>query len=150
MLEKVYSNDLLAAAGSIPKARRLENPDATARRHSRVCGSEVTVDLKLEDGIVADFAVEAKACALGQASSSLMAQTIIGATPDELRTLHAEMRAMLKEGGPVPTGERFADLAKLEPIRDYPARHASTLLVFDAVVDCLDQIEARDSVQSPE
>ncbi|NHK28574.1 iron-sulfur cluster assembly scaffold protein [Parvularcula flava] len=142
MIEKIYSNALLEAAGSIPKARRLDEPDATARKYSRVCGSEVTVDLKMVDGVVSDFAVSAKACALGQASSSLMAKTIIGSTPDELRTLHAQMVAMLKEEGPVPTGERFAELSKLEPIRDYPARHASTLLVFDAVIDCLDQIDA--------
>lgn len=140
MLEKVYSNALLEAAGSIPKARRLDDPDATARKVSRVCGSEVTVDLKLEGGVVSDFAVVAKACALGQASSSLLAKTIIGATPAELRTLHHEMRAMLKDDGPVPSGARFAELAKLEPIREYPARHASTLLVFDAVIDCLDRI----------
>lgn len=142
MIEKIYSNALLEAAGSIPKARRLDDADATARKYSRVCGSEVTVDLKMADGVVSDFAVSAKACALGQASSSLMAKTIIGASPEELRMLHAQMVAMLKEEGPVPTGERFAELSKLEPIRDYPARHASTLLVFDAVIDCLDQIEA--------
>jgi len=145
MIEKIYSNALLEAAGSIPKARRLEEPDATARKYSRVCGSEVTVDLKMAAGVVSDFAVSAKACALGQASSSLMAKTIIGASPDELRMLHRQMAAMLKEEGPVPTGERFAELSKLEPIREYPARHASTLLVFDAVIDCLDQIEAAKS-----
>ncbi|GGD19034.1 iron-sulfur cluster assembly scaffold protein [Aquisalinus flavus] len=142
MIEKIYSNALLEAAGSIPRARRLDDADATARKFSRVCGSEVTVDLKLEEGVVSDFAVSAKACALGQASSSLMAKTIIGATPEELRMLHRQMVAMLKEEGPVPAGERFAELAKLEPIREYPARHASTLLVFDAVIDCLDHIEA--------
>ena len=149
MLEKVYSNALLEAAGSIPKARRLDDPDASARRVSKVCGSEVTVDVKLADGVVSDFAVVAKACALGQASASLLAKTIIGATPGELRTLQREMRAMLKEDGPVPSGSRFAELAKLEPIREYPARHASTLLVFDAVVDCLDQIEAGDRLGQP-
>lgn len=145
MIDSIYSDRLLEAAGSIPKARRLDNPDAAARKHSRVCGSEVTVEIKLDDGVVTDFAVTPKACALGQASSSLLAGTIIGASPQELRAVHAEMKAMLKEGGPAPTGERFAELAALEPIRDYPARHASTMLVFDAVIDCLDQIDAKNT-----
>lgn len=142
MLSKIYSDDLLAAAGNLPPAGRLEAPEATSTKRSRVCGSEVTVDLSLTDGTVSAFAIEAKACALGQASASLVAETIIGATPAELRGLRDQMIAMLKEDGPPPTGARFEGFAKLEPIRAYPARHASTLLVFDAVVDCLDQIDA--------
>ena len=102
----------------------------------------MTVDLKLDDGKVSDFAHDVKACALGQASSSVMARNIIGATPDELRAVRQAMIAMLKENGPPPTG-RFEDLKYLEPVRDYRARHASTLLTFDAVVDCLDQIEKK-------
>lgn len=142
MLNDLYSGKLLEAAGAIPPARRLDAPDASAKKVSRVCGSEVTVDLKLEDGHVADFGLEAAACALGQASASLVARHIVGATPKELRRLRDEMRAMLKADGPPPSGERWADLAILEPIRAYPQRHASTLLVYEAVVDCLDQIAA--------
>ncbi len=93
-------------------------------------------------GVVTDFAHDVKACALGQASSSLMARHIIGATGEELRRARDEVRRMLKENGPPPTG-RFADAAVLEPVRDFRARHASTMLTFDAVVDAVGQIEAK-------
>ena len=142
MLNDVYNKRILELAANIPRQGRLAHPDASATAHSRLCGSTVTVDLVLRDGKVADFAHEVKACALGQASSSIMARTIIGATPDELRQVRADVRRMLKENGP-PPGGRWADIAVLEPVRDYKARHASTLLTFDAVVDALDQIEAR-------
>ncbi len=99
------------------------------------------VDLKVEGDRVTDFAHDVKACALGQASSSIMARTVVGASAPELRALRDTMRRMLKENGPPPDG-RFEDFRYLEPVRDYKARHASTLLTFDAVVDCLDQIEA--------
>jgi NifU-like protein involved in Fe-S cluster formation len=90
---------------------------------------------------VSDYAQELKACALGQASASIMARNILGSSPQELRELREAMRKMLKENGP-PPGGRWADLAVLEPVRDYKARHASTLLAFDAVVDALGKIEA--------
>ena len=144
MLNDVYNKRILELAANIPRQGRLAHPDASATAHSRLCGSTVTVDLVLRDGKVADFAHEVKACALGQASSSIMARTIIGATADELRHVRADVRAMLKENGP-PPGGRWADIAVLEPVRDYKARHASTLLTFDAVVDALDQIEARQN-----
>ena len=89
-----------------------------------------------------DFAHEVKACALGQASSSLMARHVVGATADELREVRDTVRRMLKENGPAPQGE-WADLAVLEPVRDFKARHASTLLTFDAVVNALDQVAAK-------
>jgi NifU-like protein involved in Fe-S cluster formation len=116
----------------------------------------VTVDLAVRNGHVADFAHDVKSCALGQASSSIMARNIIGSTPDELRALRLEMRAMLKENGPPPRG-KWADLAILEPVREYKARHASTLLTFDAVVSALDAIDtsaketqlARETVTAP-
>ena len=142
MLNDIYNRRILELAAGIPRIGRLEHPDASATAHSKLCGSTVTVDLKLEDGRVSDFAHDVKACALGQASSSIMASHILGATPDELRALRETMRAMLKEGGPPPEG-RWADLSVLEPVKDYKARHASTLLTFDAVVDAVDQIEAR-------
>lgn len=142
MIGEIYSDRILAAASSIPPARRLEAPDASAKKVSRVCGSEVEVDLKMDGERVADFGMEARACALGQAAASITAQNIIGARADELYKLRDEMRAMLKEGGPPPSGERWADLAALEPIRDFPQRHASTMLVFEAIAACLDEISS--------
>ncbi|AXK79483.1 iron-sulfur cluster assembly scaffold protein [Pseudolabrys taiwanensis] len=142
MINDVYNARILELAGNIPRLGRLAAPDASATAHSKLCGSTVTIDLKLEDGQVSDFAHDVKACALGQASSSIMARTIVGSKPAELRELRETMRKMLKENGPAPTG-RWADLAVLEPVRDYKARHASTLLTFDAVVSALDQIEAK-------
>lgn len=140
MLDDIYNAKILEFAGNIPRLGRLDTPQATAKAHSRLCGSTVVVDLNVADGKVSDFAHDVKACALGQASASIMAQHVIGATPDELRELRETMRAMLKEHGPAPEG-RFEDLKFLEPVREYKARHASTLLTFDAVVDALDQIE---------
>ncbi|HEY0386691.1 MAG TPA: iron-sulfur cluster assembly scaffold protein, partial [Pyrinomonadaceae bacterium] len=104
--------------------------------------STVTVDLKMDGDEVTDFAHEVKACALGQASSSIMARYVIGAKADELRNLRETVRKMLKENGAPPEG-KWADIAVLEPVRDYTARHASTLLTFDAVVDAVNQIEAK-------
>jgi NifU-like protein involved in Fe-S cluster formation len=142
MLDSIYNKRILELAGDIPRLGRLEAPDASARAHSKLCGSTVIVDLSLRDGRVSDFAHDVKACALGQASSSLMARRVIGATPAELIDLRDTMRRMLKESGPPPAG-KWSDFAALEPIRDYKARHASTLLTFDAVVDALQQIEAK-------
>lgn len=143
MLDDIYNRRILELAADIPRLGRLENPDASATAHSRLCGSTVTVDLVLgEDGRVADFAQEVRACALGQASSSLMGRHVVGASADELRGVCAAMRSMLKENGPAPGGA-WSDLAVLEPVRDFKARHASTLLTFDAVVDALDQIAAK-------
>ena len=139
-MDDIYNARILEFAANIPRIGRLDQPQASARAHSKLCGSTVTVDLQLDGGVVSDFAHDVKACALGQASSSIMARTIIGATPAELRAVREAMLAMLKENGPPPEG-RFAECRYLEPVRDYKARHASTMLTFDAVVDCLDQIE---------
>lgn len=140
MLNEIYNRRILELAADIPRLGRLARPDATATAHSRLCGSRVIVDLAVSGGRVTDFAHEVKACALGQASSSVMARHIIGTTPDELRALRQTMQAMLKEGGAPPTGP-WADLEALLPVRDFKARHASTLLTFDAVVDALNQLE---------
>lgn len=142
MLDDIYNAKILEYAGNIPALGRLAEPDGTAKAHSKLCGSTVIVDLKLADGKVSEFAHDVKACALGQASSSIMARTIIGSTPDELRKLRSAMTAMLKENGPAPEG-RFAEFRFLEPVRDYKARHASTLLTFNAVCDALDEAEAK-------
>lgn len=142
MINELYSDGILDAAAAIPPAHRLDAPQATAKKVSRVCGSEVEVDLSLEDGVVSAFGMSARACALGQASTSIVARNIIGASVEELYRLRDDMRAMLKEGGSPPSGDRWKDLGLLETIRDYPQRHASTLLVFEAVAECLDQIAA--------
>ncbi|HEX9905441.1 MAG TPA: iron-sulfur cluster assembly scaffold protein [Propylenella sp.] len=142
MLDDIYNKRILEFAGSIPRLGRLPAADASATAHSRLCGSTVTVDLKMDGDTVTDFAHEVKACALGQASSSIMARNVVGATAGELRAVRETMLKMLKENGPAPEG-RFADLKFLEPVRDYKARHASTMLTFDAVVDAVGQIEAR-------
>jgi NifU-like protein involved in Fe-S cluster formation len=142
MLNDVYNEKILELAGNIPRLGRIERPDASATAHSKLCGSTVTVDLKVADDEVTDFAHDVKACALGQASSSIMARHVIGAKTDELRQLRETVRKMLKENGPPPSG-KWADIAVLEPVRNYKARHASTLLTFDAVVAALDKIDAQ-------
>src|SRR6185312_9108784 len=142
MLNEVYNERILELAGNIPRLGRLPQADASATAHSKLCGSTVTVDLKMDGPVVTDFAHDVKACALGQASSSLMASHVVGSNADELRDLRETMRKMLKENGPPPSG-KFAEFAVLEPVRDYKARHASTMLTFDAVVDAIGQIEAR-------
>ncbi len=141
MLDKVYNAKILELAGNIPRLGRLTQPGATAKAYSKLCGSTIVVDLTLREGKVADYAHELKACALGQASASIMARNVIGSTPQELRAVREALRRMLKENGPPPDG-RWADLAVLEPVRDYKARHGSTLLAFDAVVDAVDKAEA--------
>lgn len=140
MLNDIYNQRVLELAADIPRQGRLKTPQASAKAHSRLCGSTIIVDLCVEDGKISDFAHEVRACMLGQASSSLMARQIVGATPAELRALRETMTAMLKAGGPPPQG-KWAEFSVLEPVRDYKARHASTLLTFDAVVDALGQIE---------
>jgi NifU-like protein involved in Fe-S cluster formation len=142
MLSEVYNKRILELAGNIPRLGRLATPDASATAHSRLCGSTVTVDLRMDGDTVTDFAHEVKACALGQASSSIMAHHIVGAKAPELRKLRETVRQMLKENGSPPDGN-WADIAVLEPVRDYKARHASTMLTFDAVVSAIDQIEAK-------
>ena len=142
MLNDVYNTRILELAGNIPRLGRLEQPDGTATAHSKLCGSTVTVDLKMTGDTVTDFAHDVKACALGQASSSIMARHVVGAKAEELKKLRETVRRMLKENGAPPTGE-WADIAVLEPVRDYKARHASTLLTFDAVAAAIDQIEAK-------
>jgi NifU-like protein involved in Fe-S cluster formation len=142
MLNDVYNQRILELAADIPRLGRLADPDATATAHSKLCGSTVTVDLKMDGDVVTDFAHEVKACALGQASSSIMARHVVGAKAQELRALREDVRRMLKENGAPPKGE-WSDLAVLEPVRDYKARHASTMLTFDAVVAAIDQIEKK-------
>jgi NifU-like protein involved in Fe-S cluster formation len=135
MLNDIYSRRILELAADIPHLGRLSDADASASAHSKLCGSTVTVDVKLDGDVVA-------ACALGQASSSIMGRHVIGSTLEELRDIRETATRLLKAGGDVPQG-KWEDLRVLEPLRDYKARHASILLTFDAVVDALNQIEAR-------
>lgn len=141
-LSDIYSARILELAGSLPKAMRLGAPDASATAHSKLCGSTVTVDLALTDGRVTGFGQTVRACVLGQGTAAVMAHTIIGSTPSELREVANTMRSMLKAGGEPPDG-RWADLAAFAPVREVKGRHASTLLVFDAVERALELAEAK-------
>jgi NifU-like protein involved in Fe-S cluster formation len=142
MLNDIYNKRIIELAGNIPRLGQLASPDASATAHSKLCGSTVKVDIKMEGPVVTDFAHQVKACALGQASSSIMASHVVGSTASELRELRETVRKMLKENGSPPHG-KWADIAFLEPVRDFKARHASTMLTFDAVVDAIGQIEAK-------
>jgi NifU-like protein involved in Fe-S cluster formation len=144
LLNDIYSPRILELAANIPATERLEQPDATATAHSKLCGSTVSVDLTMEGETVTGFGQTVKACLLGQASSSIMARNIVGSSAGELRAVGDTMRRMLKENGPPPEG-KWDDLKILEPVRDYKARHASTLLVFDAVEEAIRQIEAGEA-----
>ncbi|MDR3461767.1 MAG: iron-sulfur cluster assembly scaffold protein [Beijerinckiaceae bacterium] len=140
MLNDIYNQRILELAGNIPRQGRLDAPQASAKAHSKLCGSTIIVDLAMRDGKVVDFAQDVKACALGQAAASIMGRHVIGATGAELRAVRDRVRAMLKDNGPPPEGA-WAEAAVLEPVRDYKARHASTLLTFEATVDAVEQIE---------
>jgi NifU-like protein involved in Fe-S cluster formation len=142
MLNDVYNRRILELAADIPRSGRLPHPDASATAHSKLCGSTVTVDLAMKGDRITDFGHDVRACALGQASSSIMARNVVGSSAAELRDIREQVYRMLKENGPAPAG-KWADLAVLEPVRDYKARHASTLLTFDAVVDAINQIEKK-------
>lgn len=141
-LEDIYSEKVLLLSGTIPRTGRLRDADATASAHSKLCGSRITVDLKMRDGVVTDYAQDVRACLLGQTSASVMGTNIVGSEAGELREIGAQMRRMLKEGGS-PPGGRWSDLAILELVRDYKARHASTLLVFDAVEEAIAAVEKK-------
>ncbi|MFC5989570.1 iron-sulfur cluster assembly scaffold protein [Limoniibacter endophyticus] len=140
MIDEIYNRKILFFAGNIERIGVLEPADASAKAYSRVCGSTVTIYLKMDGDRVVDFAHEVKACALGQASSSIMARQIMGATVTELRRVQIEMRNMLSGAGEPPTG-RFADLECLLPVREHRARHPSVMLTFDAVNQALDDLE---------
>lgn len=142
MLNDVYNKRILELAANIPLLDRLPAPDATARAHSKLCGSTVTVDVTMDGDVVTGFGHEVKACALGQASSAIMARHVVGSTAEELRRVRGQALAILKENAEPPDG-KWSDLAVLVPVRDYKARHASTMLTFDAVVDAIGQIETK-------
>lgn len=138
-LDDVYNLKILELAANIPRSERLAHPQATASAHSKLCGSTVTIDLAVRGDRVSDFGQTVRACLLGQASASIVGREIVGTTADEFADVSRRMRAMLKGEGPPPNG-RWADLALLEPVKDYKHRHASTLLVFDAIEKALQSL----------
>ena len=145
--DDIYSQQILELAASIPRTARLAEPQATATAHSKLCGSRVTVDLAMDGDLVTDYGQSVRACLLGQTAASVMGREIVGSSAAELRAVGAAMRKMLKEAGPPPSG-KWRYLALLEPVRDFKARHPSTLLVFDAVEDAIAQIEAKRAAAS--
>lgn len=145
-MDDLYHPRILELAADMPHVGRLADPDGAATKVSRVCGSVVSVELKLKDGVVSDIAVHPKACALGQAATGVLAMHAIGATPAEIRAARDGLRAMLKDGAAPPEG-RFWELRHLEGVRAYPQRHASTMLAFDAAVEALDHARAKASAK---
>jgi len=141
-LSDLYSEKILEIAGNQPIPGRLADADASARRVSRVCGSTIEVDIRVMAGVITGYGHEIQACALGQTSAAVVATNVVGTSVEEFRRVRDEMTAMLKADGPPPAGERWGDLKYLQPVREYRPRHTSTLLVFDAVCDALDKIEA--------
>jgi len=143
-LDDIYNQRIFELAAAIPHAAKLDHPHAAARAHSKLCGSTVEVEIRVDGDRISDFGQTVKACLLGQASAAIVGREIVGTPADEFRAVAAAMRRMLKEAGPPPEG-RWADLGLLQPVKDYPHRHASTLLVFDAVERALDQAKAADA-----
>lgn len=144
-LSELYSDRILELAGNAPQPGRLATPDASARKVSRVCGSVIEVDVIVTDGIISAYGHDISACALGQTSAAIVAEQIVGTPANEFRALRDAMHAMLKSGGPAPEG-KWSDLRYLEPVREFPARHKSTLLVFDAVVEALGKGESSQAL----
>lgn len=139
-LLQLYSTRILALASSIPRLGHLPAPQGAARKRAPLCGSTVGVELTLENGRIADFAQEVRACALGQAAASVVGNAVVGLTPEEVRAGRDALWKMLKEGGEPPTGP-FQDLAALIPARDHPNRHGSIMLAFEATLEALEQAE---------
>jgi len=144
-LDRLYSERILELAANPPGAPRLAQPDATARKVSRVCGSSIEVDIVVHEDVIAAYGHDVRACALGQTSAAIVAGAIVGTPVSEFLSVRERMRAMLSEGGEPPDG-RWAQLGYLEPVRSFPNRHASTLLVFDAVAAAIEKIESKQAV----
>ena len=141
-LSELYSDKIIEIAGNAIQPGRLAAPDASSRKVSRICGSIIEVDIAVTDGVITDYGQTVSACALGQTSAAIVAKEIVGTRVSDFTQLREQMQAMLKSGGPPPEG-KWSDLGYLEPVRDFPARHASTLLVFDAVCDAIESLEQR-------
>ena len=134
MIDDLYSARILKLAANMPHAGRLAAPGASSEKASRLCGSRVVVDVVMADGRVAEFAQDVRACALGQAAAAILGEHVLGASVEELAAGRDGLRAMLKDGAASPQG-RFADLEVLAQVHEFPARHASTLLAFEAVTE---------------
>jgi NifU-like protein involved in Fe-S cluster formation len=147
MIDDLYSAKVLALAANMPRAGRLASPDGSAERVSKLCGSRVTVDLVLDGDRVSDFAQDVQACALGQASAAVLGANVIGASVEELQLARDALSAMLKQDGPPPEG-RFADLRVLKPVRQFPARHTSTLLAFEAALAAAREAQSRQPART--
>ena len=147
MIDDLYSARILNLVANIPHAGRLAAPHASAERTSKLCGSRIVVDVALKDGQVADFAQDVHACALGQAAAAILGAHVIGADLAEIEAARDQLRAMLKSGAPAPSG-RFSDLAVLEPVKDYPARHASTMLAFEAAATAVREAVGADPTRT--
>lgn len=143
-LNEVYNRRILELAADIPRIGVLEDADASATAISKMCGSKVTVHLKMAEGQVSDFSHEVQACALGQASSSVLAAHVVGSTRDEVEAARDAMRDMLKEEGAPPTG-KWSDLEVLQPAREFRNRHQSILLTFEATLDAIGQVETQSA-----
>ena len=141
-MSELYHARVLELAAGLEHVGRLRAPEGTSTKVSRVCGSTVTVDLTLDGDVISDFAIEAQACALGQAAAGVLAMRAIGATVAEVIAARDGLSAMLRQGAPAPTG-RFWELRHLEGVRDYPARHASTMLAFEAAVAAIEMARAK-------
>lgn len=142
MIDDLYSSKILKLAANMPHAGRLPAPDASSEKVSKLCGSKITVDVVMRDGKVADFGQDVKACALGQAAAAVLGEHIIGADLAEIEVARDALRAMLKADGPPPVG-RFSELSVLAPVKDYPARHTSTLLAFEAAAEAVRTAQTR-------
>ena len=139
-IDEIYRERLLAYAADIPRSSRLAEPDASATVVSRSCGSSLTADVRLRDGVIVDFGQEVEACALGCASSSIFARVVVGKSVDEVRQVRALMQDMLKKDGPPPDGD-WALLALLEPAKAFTNRHQSILLPFNATIRAAEQLK---------
>jgi NifU-like protein involved in Fe-S cluster formation len=147
VIDDLYSDRILALAANMPRAGRLAAPHASSEKTSKLCGSTVIVDVSVADGQVTDFAQDVRACALGQASAAVLGENVIGASAQEIELARDALFAMLKADGPPPEG-RFADLAVLQPVKDYPARHASTLLAFEAALEAVRMADKSSSTRT--
>lgn len=142
MIDDLYSAKILRLAANMPRLGRLSDPDGSSEKIAKLCGSRVVVDVRLQGDTIEDFAQEVKACALGQAAAGILGANVVGASVEEIEMALEAFRAMLKTGGQPPEG-RFSELSMLEPVKDYPQRHASTLLAFEAAVESCRTARAR-------
>ncbi len=137
---KLYSQRILALAADIPLTDPLINPQSSSKRRSPLCGSTVTVGLNMDGGRVSAFGQDVKACALGQASASVLGRNVLGRNRAEIEKARDQLRKMLAGGGEIPEPP-FDALEVLHPARDFKNRHASILLAYEATLDAVRSLE---------